>query len=203
MIGAWRVAGSYVEACSCEAVCPCRRVGSRAGGRSTYGTCDFVLGWTVAEGTADGISLSGLGVVMAGTYDDDEPGSPWRVVLYVDDQAEPAQRAALAAIFLGRAGGDVHRNFAAAIGEVHGIHDAHILITHERRRRRIDVSGAIRMTEREPVLTEEPVSCGIPGHGHPGEELIVDALEVDSDPLRFAFSGRCGFATDFDYRSDI
>ncbi len=203
MIGSWRVAGSYVEACSCEAVCPCRRVGSRAGGRPTYGTCDFVLGWTVAEGTADGLSLSGLGVVMAGSYDDDEPGSPWRVVLYVDDQAEPAQRAALAAIFLGRAGGDVHRNFAAAIGEVHGIHDAHILITHERRRRRIDVNGAIRMTEREPVVTEEPISCGIPGHGHPGEELIADALEVDSNPLRFAFSGRCGFATDFDYRSDI
>jgi len=140
---------------------------------------------------------------MAGSYDDDEPGSPWRVVLYVDDQAEPAQKAALAAIFLGRAGGDVHRNFAPAIGEVHGIHDAHILITHERRRRRIDVNGAIRMTEREPVLTEEPISCGIPGHGHPGEELIADALEVDSNPLRFAFSGRCGFATDFDYRSDI
>ena len=51
-------------------------------------------------------------------------------------------------------------------------------------------------------LTEEPVSCGIPGHDHPGEEFIAEALDVDSDPLRFAFSGRCGFATDFDYRSD-
>jgi len=140
---------------------------------------------------------------MAGTYDDDEPGSPWRVVLYVDEQAEPAQRAALVAIFLGRAGGDAHRNFAAAIGEVHGVHDAGIVITHERRRRRIEVSGAIQMTEREPVLTEEPVSCGIPGHDRPGEELIAEALEVDSNSLRFAFSGRCGFATDFDYRSDV
>ena len=202
MIGAWRVAGSYVEACSCEAVCPCRDLGSRAGGRSTYGTCDFVLGWSVAEGTADGIPLSGLGVVMAGSYHDDEPGSPWRVALYIDDQAEPVQRAALAAIFLGRGGGDAYRNVGAAIREVHGVHDARIRITHERRRRRIDVSGAIQMTEREPVLTEEPVSCGIPGHDHPGEEFIAEALDVDSDPLRFAFSGRCGFATDFDYRSD-
>jgi hypothetical protein len=202
VIGAWRVAGSYVEACSCEAVCPCRNVGSRAGGRSTYGTCDFVLGWSVAEGTADGISLAGLGVVMAGTYHDDEPGSPWRVVLFLDDQADPAQRAALEAIFLGRGGGDAHRNFAAAVGEVHGVHDARIRITHERRRRRIDVSGAIQMTEREPVLIGERVSCGIPGHDRPGEEFIAEALEVASVPLRFAFSGRCGFATDFDYRSD-
>src|SRR3712207_7343343 len=37
------------------------------------------------------------------------------------------------------------------------VYDARIVITHERRRRRIDVSGAIQMTEREPVLTEEPV----------------------------------------------
>jgi hypothetical protein len=203
VIGAWRVAGSYVEACSCEAVCPCRRLGSRAGGRSTYGTCDFVLGWTIADGEADGISLAGLGVVMAGTYEDDEPGSPWRVVLYVDDRAEPAQRAALVPIFLGRGGGDALRNFAAQIGEVHGVHDARILIGHERRRRRIEVSGAIHMTEREPIRTEEPVSCGIPGHDHPGEELIAETLDVDSNPLRFSFSGRCGFATDFDYRSNI
>ena len=200
--GAWRIAGSYVEACSCEAICPCRQVGSRAGGRSTYGTCDFVLGWSIAEGTAGGVPLSGLDVVMAGTYHDDEPGSPWRVVLYVDERAQAAQRAALVAIFLGHAGGDAHRRFAAAIGEVHGVHDARIAITHERRRRRIDVSGAVRMTEREPVLTEERVSCGIPGHGRPGEEFVAEALEVDSDPVRFAFGGRCGFATDFDYRSD-
>lgn len=97
----------------------------------------------------------------------------------------------------------MHRNFAAAIGEVYGVHTARIVITHERRRRRIEVSGAIEMTECEPVLTGEPVSSGVPGHGHPGEELVAETLEVDSDPLRFAFSGRCGFATEFDYRSDI
>ena len=202
MIGSWRVSGPYVEACSCEAVCPCRRIGGRSGGRSTYGTCEFALGWTVTDGEADGVPLSGLAVVMAGNYDDDEPGSPWRVVLYVDDRAEPAQHEALSAIFLGRAGGDVLRNFARLIGEVRGVHPARIAITHERRHRRIDVSGAIRMTEREPVPAVEAISCGIPGHGHPGEELIAETLEVDSPPLQFAFSGRCGFATDFAYRSD-
>jgi hypothetical protein len=28
----WRVSGSYLEACNCEAICPCRRIGGRAGG---------------------------------------------------------------------------------------------------------------------------------------------------------------------------
>jgi hypothetical protein len=31
---------SYFEACNCEAVCPCRRLDERLGGRATYETCD-------------------------------------------------------------------------------------------------------------------------------------------------------------------
>lgn len=50
---------------------------------------------------------------------------------------------------------------------------------------------------REPVPTEAPVSCGIPGHDHPGTELRCDAFSVDEPPLRWEVLGRCGFATDF------
>jgi hypothetical protein len=194
----WRLAGPYVEACSCEAVCPCRRVGGRGGGRSTYGTCDFALGWTVSEGAVGELDVSGLSVVMAGTYDDDEPGSPWRVALYVDDRADAARHAALEDVFLGRAGGDAMR-FAAKIERVYGVHRARVVIDHQRGRRRIEVSGAVEMAERSPVDAGAPVSCGIPGHDHPGEELIASTLRVDAEPLRFAFSGRCGFAADYAY----
>jgi len=114
----WMVRGSYFEACNCEAICPCRRVGERAGGRSSYGICQFALSWQISQGRADGLQLDDLAVVMAGWYDDDEPGSPWRVSLYIDERASREQHAALAAIFLGRAGGTTLRNFAAAIGTV-------------------------------------------------------------------------------------
>ena len=30
----------------------------------------------------------------------------------------------------------------------------------------------------------------------------MSVLRVEDTPLRFEVSGRCGFATDFDYRSD-
>ena len=88
----WAVTGPYFEACNCEAICPCRTIGSRKGGLSTYGVCDFVLGWTIAEGQADGVDLAGLNVVMAGSYSDSEHGSPWRVVLYIDERATHAYR---------------------------------------------------------------------------------------------------------------
>jgi hypothetical protein len=91
----WRVSGRYFEACSCEVVCPCRRVNGRPGGRSTYGVCHFALGWSIDSGTADDLDLSGFEVVMAGSYDDDEPGSPWRVVLYVDARATAEQQRAM------------------------------------------------------------------------------------------------------------
>jgi len=198
----WHVEGSYFEACNCEAVCPCRREGTRSGGRSTYGICDFVLSWLLAKGTADQTNLSGLQVVLAGSYGDDEEGSPWRVVLYVDEGATPAQHDALAAIFLGRAGGATLRNFAAAIGDVYAVRPARIRLEHATNREVIDVGDLVRVTSLGPAASDGVVSCGIPGHDHPGQELIASTFKVDDAPLRWDVSGRCGFATDFAYSSD-
>ena len=122
----WKVSGTYYEVCNCEAVCPCRRHGEKEGGRSTYGICDFALSWHITEGQADDVDLSNLSAVLAGSYNDDEPGSPWRVIIYVDERGDTQQRQALADIFLGRAGGDTRRNFAAAIGEVYAVRAAKI-----------------------------------------------------------------------------
>jgi hypothetical protein len=198
----WAVAGPYLEACSCEAVCPCRSIGGRKGGRSTYGVCDFALGWTIAEGHADEIDLSGLRVVMAGSYDDDEPGSPWRVVLYVDERSNDGQRAALETIFLGRAGGTTLANFARLIGEVYAVRPARIELDHTPDRRSLRAGGWVEIVQREPFHSEEPVTCGIPGHGHPGQEVVVDLLAVSDDPLGFVVRGRCGFATTYAYSSE-
>lgn len=199
--GEWAVAGPYFEACTCEAICPCRRVGSTPGGRSTYGICDFALGWTIEHGHADEIDLSGLEVVMAGSYDDDEPGSPWRVTLYIDEDATDEQHAALEAIFLGRAGGTTLENFSGLIGEVYAVHCAAIDIDHTPDRRSIAAGGWVEVRERGPVETDQTVSCGIPGHDHPGTEVVAERLAVDDGPLRFDVSGRCGFASDFAYAS--
>src|SRR5207249_8010837 len=80
----WAIRGTYFEACNCDAICPCRRIDGVAGGRSTHGLCMGVLSWLIEDGTADGTDLSGLPVAIASRYDDDEEGSPWTWVLYVD-----------------------------------------------------------------------------------------------------------------------
>lgn len=101
----WRIRGSYFEGCNCEAICPCRSVGGRPGGPSSFGECFGALSWHIHDGHADGVDLSDLRVVMSIRFlDRVQPSTPWEVVLYVDDNGDDRQRAAVADIFLGRAG---------------------------------------------------------------------------------------------------
>src|SRR3954447_26871749 len=99
----WWIAGTYLESCNCEVICPCRRIGGRQGGRSTFGVCTGALSWAIERGHADDVDLSGLAVVLAARSTDGEPGSPWDFVLSLDERAAEPQRAALEAIFTGQA----------------------------------------------------------------------------------------------------
>jgi hypothetical protein len=147
------------------------------------------------------VDLSNLSVVLAGSYSDDELGSPWRVILYVDETADARQQQALTDIFLGRAGGDTLRNFAYVIVEVYAVRSAKIELTHTPNQERMKVHGYVSAATARPDLTEQTVSCGIPGHDRPGQEIVADHFRVADDNLKWEVDGRCCFATDFAYRS--
>lgn len=199
----WRVAGTYFEACNCDAICPCRWQGGRkvTAGGSSYGVCDFALSWRIVDGSHGSVSLSGLSIVMAGSYRDDEAGKPWRVTLYVDDRASDEQASSLADIFLGRAGGGTFENFGKRIGEVYAVRRARIDLDHTPRKWFMRAGTWVYVRSSTIAPSELPVSCGIPGHDRPGNELIADELRVSDAPLEFELRGRCGFETDFQYSS--
>src|SRR5260370_17893644 len=98
----WRIAGPYFEACSCDAICPCRMVDGRPGSRAQYRLCQFAIGWSVAEGRHGDVDLRGRHAVMVGYWDEDEPGAPWRVPVYLDSGPSDEQRGALGPIVTGR-----------------------------------------------------------------------------------------------------
>jgi hypothetical protein len=139
---------------------------------------------------------------MVGRYDADEPGSPWTVALFVDDRADGAQLAALADIFLGRAGGTPSRNYSPAIQSVAGVGTAVVSLDHDRRHWRIRVDGRVDVAADEEVDSDEPIACGIPGFDQPGQEVRATRFRADVDPLVWEWSDRCGFATNFAYRAD-
>ncbi len=202
----WSLSGTYYEVCNCEAVCPCRA--NRDIRRSTYENCDFALSWHIADGRGDMIDLSGFSVVLAGTYHRDEPANPpshwppWRVVLYLDENANSEQQKALTDIFLGRAGGDTLRNFAHAIDDVYAIRLARINLDHTPNLERMKVGEFVTARTREPAVSDEPVFCGIPGTEQPGQEIVAGRFRVDDEPLRWEITGRCGFAKVFTYSSE-
>jgi hypothetical protein len=199
----WHVQGSYFEGCNCEPVCPCRSIGGRPGGKSSFGECFGALSWLITDGNSNGVDLSGLAAVLSLRYHDDvEPSTPWEIVLYVDERADEAQQAVLADIFLGRVGGTPLAQYAAAIGEVHAVRPARITLEHRARRRRIGVQGYIVVEAEERVDPGESVACGIPGIDRPGMEMRNDIARSDDPALRWEVRGGASFAVDFDYRSD-
>src|SRR4051812_33981988 len=146
----WRIHGTYFESCNCDAICPCRRINGTAGGRSTHGICTGVLSWLIEDGTAGGTDLSRLPVALASRYDDDEPGSPWTWMLYVDAHASGEQRAALEAIFTGRLGGDALRHFPWAwkASELVAVRPVEIEVDHTRRRQRLRIRDRVSVRIR-------------------------------------------------------
>jgi hypothetical protein len=195
------IRGSYFESCNCEAICPCRRIDGVPGGRSTYGECVGVLSWVIEDGRARDVSLDGLSVALATRYHDDEVGSPWSFVLYVDANADASQRAALVDIYTGTLGGDAINHFPWAWKEsvLVAVRPVEIEVSHEPRRQLLRIRDHVSVRIRDAYPGSETVSCVIPGHEESGEELVADELRVDDGPLRFEFSGNCGYAARFDY----
>ena len=199
---AWHVEGAYLESCNCEAICPCRMIDRVPGGRSTYGECFGVLAWHVESGSAGDVELSGLNVALAVRYHDDEPGSPWSIVLYVDEAGDDAQRKALETIFLGDGGGE-------HVLKLPWVRKPRLLL--DVRPSRIEFGGDfVRVKERASIRATRPVAqgvetsvvrCGIPGYDEPGEELYADELAVHDEPFDYALTGNCAFRSVFHYSS--
>jgi len=197
----WHIEGSYFEACNCDPICPCRRVDGVSGGRSTHGECMGVLSWLIEDGDAGGVDLAGLPVALALRYSDDEEGSPWTWVLYLDERASREQREALEAIFTGRLGGDAlsHFPWAWKPSELVAVRPVAIDVEHTQRRQRLRIRDhvSVRISDRYAGL--ENVTCVIPGHERTGEELVTDELTVDDGRLAFSFRGVTGYGSTFDY----
>ncbi len=188
----FRVRGAYFESCNCDAICPCRMIGGVPGGRSTYGICFGVLSWRIETGRRGEADLGGLNAALVCRYDDDEPGSPWSVVLHVDERGDDQQRDALAYIFL------------EGIPHLPWIRKARNLIDVRVGPIEIDgadvrIGSAVTMRATRRVATDVPVACGIPGYDRAGYELYADELAVDDDPFAWQLTGNCAYVSDFDY----
>jgi hypothetical protein len=197
----WRIRGSYFESCNCDPICPCRRIDGAPGGRSTHGECLGVLSWLISDGAADGVDLAGLPVAMATRYSDDEEGSPWTWVLYLETGATADQHDALERIYTGSLGGDAETHFPWAWkpSELVAVRPVAIDVEHTRRRQLLRIRDHVSVRIRDRYDGPETVTCVIPGHDREGEELVADELVVEDGQLGFSYRAVCGYGSTFDY----
>jgi hypothetical protein len=204
MAGAFSVSGSYFESCNCDPICPCRMTDGILGGRSTYGVCYGALSWKIEEGHVGDVDVTGLATALVIRYDDDEPGSPWTIVLHVDVRGNEEQRAALADVFLGRLGGPQVGvlPWVRKTSHLVDVRVGEIELTPEGDGYRLQVGDSVRLRATEPFASAAEVRCGIPGYDQPGRELVADELTVRDEPLAWELSGNCAFASRFAYASE-
>jgi Protein of unknown function (DUF1326) len=157
----------------------------------------------VEDGHVDDVDLSGLKAVLVIRYDDDEPGSPWSIVLHVDADGSEQQREALADVFLGKLGGP-------RVGVLPWVRKArHLLdvrvsaieLEPEGDGYRLGVGDAVRLRATRRFASEAVVRCGIPGYDEPGRELVAEELVVRDEPFEYELTGNCAFASRFAYAS--
>jgi len=160
-----------------------------------------VLSWLIEDGAIEEADVSGLPVALACRYSDDEEGSPWTWILYLDARASTGQRDALEAVFCGRLGGDAEKHFPWAWKESQlvNVRAVEIDVDHTPRRQWLRVREHVSVRIRDRYDGEETVTCVIPGHQRSGEELVADQLVVEDGLLAFSYRGVCGYGASFDY----
>jgi hypothetical protein len=111
----YNLEGTMLEACSCNAICPCW-VGQDPDG----GTCKGIIAWHFDKGVVDGVDVSGLTFAVLVNIPGNALSGNWRALAFVSDSASAEQKDAILSVYTGKQGGPV-ADLASLIGEVVGV----------------------------------------------------------------------------------
>jgi hypothetical protein len=156
----WSIAGEYMEACSCNYVCPC--VTSNLVAPATEDFCTFAMTYRIDSGRFASTNLAGVTFAIVGKSKAVMSQGEWVLGVVVDDRASEEQAAAIGAIASGAAGGPLAA-VGPLVGEFRGI---------ERHPIRFEIDGNKRSVKIGKVLEEEIE--GVPSPVANGECLAVD-----------------------------
>jgi hypothetical protein len=197
---AWSVEGTYIEACNCEAACPCVFFSP-----PTEGECKVVVGWHVDKGHHGDTVLDGLNTALIAYTPGNMKDGQWKVALYLDERGNDKQRAALQGFFSGADGGHL-ANLGPLIAQVLGARPARITFDKGANARfRFEVGGAAS-TEMEPIQGQAGGTTEIKGHPlaiSPGQPVTVSRashLRINDYGITCDIAGRNGFFAPFAYQ---
>ncbi len=202
MTQAWKINGTYFEACNCEAACPCIFLSD-----PTESDCTALVAWHIDEGNFDGVALDNLNVALAVLSPGNMAAVKWTAAVYFDERASERQQAALMQIFTGQAGGHPGR-LVSHIGDVLGVSSQPMTYAAEGRRRSLKIDG-VANAEIEALATGQG-GAEITVENHPlciapGYRAVVSKsthASYQDHGFDWQFSDKNGFYSPFMYQSD-
>lgn len=185
----WAIRGEYMESCNCDYLCPC--VYTNPQGPVTYEHCIAVLVFRIDDGNFGGTPLGGCKfafVLRSGKVMSD---GNWVFAVVIDEAADANQRAALAQLAGGEAGGTPGLIRQNLVSDFRGVEYKPITFDMAGHNRRASAPGAFAF-DIDGVLSRnksgEPVY--IDNTGHPAnrrlalaqaKELHVHGFGLDLD----------------------
>lgn len=201
---AWRLAGDEVNGCNCDWGCPCQ-----FNATPTHGFCQALIGFAVTEGHYGDTSLAGVRFALAAAWPGPIHKGGGTMQFAFDAATSPAQRAALAAITSGRAGGGgPFPIFATVCKELRDPHIAPIEIECDRdaRTARLTVPG-FAQNHMEPIRNpvtgaEHRARIDLPNGFEYRQAEMADSLAIETfgaPPLDFRHTHSYGQLNAFDW----
>lgn len=134
---AYKLEGTMLEVCTCDAICPCW-IGMDPDG----GSCEGSIAWHFEKGSVNGTDVSGLTLAVLVQIPGNALAGNWRAVVFVDDKASEEQEKALLEVYTGKLGGPV-ADLVQLIGEVVAVERAAIAFDMNKGRGTLKVGDAV------------------------------------------------------------
>jgi hypothetical protein len=191
----WKLAGSYIETCSCDVVCPCTVSFALP---ATRDRCKAILVFHVESGEVEGTDVSGLTVAALVDTPRVMSEGNWRLGVFIDAAASDEQAEKLGAVFSGTLGGPMAA-LGPLIAENLGVERAPIEVREDGLRHSVRIGDVVDF-EIEDVVplgvdTGKPVMLSGVGHPASSELNVANATRSNIDAFGIQYEASAGVST--------
>ena len=194
--------GSLLEACSCAGPCPCWVGDDPDGGR-----CEAFVAYHIDRGQVKDVDVSDLSLVLVAQIPGNVLAGNWRVVIYVDDRATPAQSEGILNAFGGALGGPL-ADLAQLVGERVAIHSVPIEHRVESGKGTIRVGNVLDAemapyvdAKGNPTTIHDTVFSTIPGSPAVVAKASHHRVSIPEHGMTWEFNGLNAIQGDFHFEA--
>ena len=187
----YRVQGSLLEACSCNAPCPCW-IGEDPHG----GVCDSFLAYRIDKGIIQGVDVSGIAFALVAQIPGNVLKGNWKVVVYMSNKAKRTQKQAILDAWTGKLGGPL-ADLAKLVGEVKGVYDVPIQFKLSKGKGTIKIGDKVEAVmapyvdaKGKPTTINNTIFTTIPGSPAYVSKAIYHKVHIPEHGMEWSFVNR-------------